>query len=621
MSRFWEIEQGQVTDVQGKLKAHLSFWELKLQPAPWIISCIKEGYKLPLLSIPETYIRPNQASALANREFVTQAISELVQNRCVVEVATQPHVCSPLSVVSNSGNKQRLVINLRYLNGYLQKDKFKYEDLRTAMLLFQQGDYMFSFDLKSGYHHIDIFGPHRQFLGFCWEKKGSKQFYLFTVLPFGLATACYAFTKLLRPLVKYWRSQDLRAILYLDDGIVAVSGKGAAVQASHKVRRDLRDAGLVEHIEKCNWAPTQQITWLGFLLDLDKGRIFVPTDKVDRLKSQLVQVLDRPTLKARDLASIIGKLISMSLAVGPVARLMTRSLYAVLNTRQYWCQFLPVSREARQEIQFWLDNLDNVNGQGLWLSPSAVRIVYIDASSTGYGGFTVEHGCHVAHGLFSKIEVAKSSTWRELHAVKMVLGSLAHLLQCQRVRWFSDNQNVVRIIEIGSKNPQLQKEALEIYSTAIRWQIRIEPEWIPRELNQRADLLSRMLDRDDWSIHPAVFQQLELLWGPHTIDRFANYLNTQLPRFNSRFWNPGSEAVDAFTCNWAGENNWLCPPPFLIPRVIRHTLKTGADGTLIVPRWPSAPFWPLIFPEGCTRAPFITEEKILDRSPHLVVPG
>ena len=78
----------------------------------------------------------------------------------MVEVATQSHVCSPLSVVSNSGNKQRLVINLRYLNGYLQKDKFKYEDLRTAMLLFQQGDYMFSFDLKSGYHHIDIFGPH-----------------------------------------------------------------------------------------------------------------------------------------------------------------------------------------------------------------------------------------------------------------------------------------------------------------------------------------------------------------------------------------------------------------------------------------------------------------------------
>ena len=196
LSRFWEIGHGQVTDVQGRLQACLRFWEHRLQPAPWIISCIREGYKLPLCSLPKPYIRPNQASAITNREFVTQAISELVQNCCVVKVPRQPHICSPLSVVSNSMGKQRLVINLHYLNRYLWKDKFKYEDMRIAMLLFQKGDYMFSFDLKSGYHHIDIFEPHRQFLGFCWDQGGTKQFYMFTVLPFGLATACYAFTKL-----------------------------------------------------------------------------------------------------------------------------------------------------------------------------------------------------------------------------------------------------------------------------------------------------------------------------------------------------------------------------------------------------------------------------------------
>ena len=43
--------------------------------------------------------------------------------------------------------------------------------------------------------------------------------------------------------------------------------------------------GLVEHIDKCNWTPVQQITWLGFFLDLDKGQIFVPTERVKRLKS------------------------------------------------------------------------------------------------------------------------------------------------------------------------------------------------------------------------------------------------------------------------------------------------------------------------------------------------
>jgi len=86
---------------------------------------------------------------------------------------------------------------------------FKYEDLRVAMLMFQKGDYLICFDLKSGYHHVDIYEPHRQYLGFSWERRRRTQLYIFTVLLFGLATACYAFTKLLRPLIKYWRGQGL----------------------------------------------------------------------------------------------------------------------------------------------------------------------------------------------------------------------------------------------------------------------------------------------------------------------------------------------------------------------------------------------------------------------------
>ena len=69
------------------------------------------------------------------------------------------------------------------------------------MQLFQKGDYLFTFNLKSSYHHIDIFEPHRKFLGLQWEVCGEPLYFVFTVLPFSLATACYAFTKILQPLV------------------------------------------------------------------------------------------------------------------------------------------------------------------------------------------------------------------------------------------------------------------------------------------------------------------------------------------------------------------------------------------------------------------------------------
>ena len=63
------------------------------------------------------------------------------------------------------------------------------------MLLFEKDDYIFTFDLKSGYHQIDIRPAQHKYLGFAWEREGRRQFYPFTVLPFGLATACYIFTK------------------------------------------------------------------------------------------------------------------------------------------------------------------------------------------------------------------------------------------------------------------------------------------------------------------------------------------------------------------------------------------------------------------------------------------
>ena len=67
----------------------------------------------------------------------------------------------------------------------------------------------------------------------------------------------------------------------------------------------------------------------------------------------------------------------------------------------------------------------------------------------------------------------------------------------------------------------------------------------------------------------------------------------QLDRFCSRFLNPGCEAVDAFTVSWAGDYNWLLPPPYLVPRVSRHMAAGHEDGTLLVPEWHSAPWWPL----------------------------
>ena len=277
----------QITKVKGRLHQSLEFWREKLQASPFVIGCIEEGYKLPLLYEPPQYREENQGSTGLHEVFVTEAVKELLAYECVVQVDTVPHICSPLSVVVGPADKKRLVLNLKYLNQFLRKDKFKYEDMKTVMQMLVAGDFMFKFDLKSGYHHVSIYKSHWKYLGFCWNAGDGPKYYVFTVMPFGLATACYVFTKIVRPLVRYWRGQGLRTVVYLDDGIFAVDGNEAAFRASEAVKEDLRKAGFVAHAEKSQWEPTRKLIWLGFELDLEEGKIKVPRDKLTRIQGIL----------------------------------------------------------------------------------------------------------------------------------------------------------------------------------------------------------------------------------------------------------------------------------------------------------------------------------------------
>ena len=118
-------------------------------------------------------------------------------------------------------------------------------------------------------------------------------------------------------------------------------------------------------------------------------------------------------------------------------------------------------------------------------------------------------------------------------------------------------------------------------------------EWVGHDYNVVADELSWIEDANDYMLDHSCFMSLDRLWGPHLVDRFASEKTKQLDWFCSRFLNPSCEAADAFV-SWAGVNNWLFPPPFLVPRVFRHMSLGKEDGTLLVPEWRPALWWPLL---------------------------
>ena len=168
-----------------------------------------------------------------------------------------------------SGPVQRSGKKFGNVNDYLEQHKFKYEDWKVGLSYFQKDAYILSFDLKSEYHHIGIHADYEKFLGFAWSfsNSGQRRYFVFTVLPFGLSTASYIFTKMLKPLVKYWRINGLKLGLFLDDGwiiIIIEKGRDTYIQSrigKHAVRH--RPSRIHNKKEKCHWEPSQVMEWLG----------------------------------------------------------------------------------------------------------------------------------------------------------------------------------------------------------------------------------------------------------------------------------------------------------------------------------------------------------------------
>ena len=613
-----EVKSGDVhVSVRGRLRKSIQFWRE--------IDTIEFGYKLPLLQIPPPFVATNNNSALQESKFVESAISELLSLESITEVFAPPAVINPLSVSIQKSGKKRLILDLRHVNQYLFKSKFRCKDVSIAREVLNPGVFMFSFDLKSGYHHVEIFHEHRQYLSFSWIfSSGVTRYFQFSVLAYGLSSAPYLFTKLLKPLVKKWRTEGKSIVVFLDDGLGAAADYSKARISSLSVHADLLKSGFVPNEEKSLWEPTQVITWLGTVIDTSQCIISATDTRIQSLSEDLSFLLDstHPSLyQVRKLASVCGKIISLVTCVGNVARLMTRNIFAVINSAMNWNSMVSLTPGCVDELNFWKVNLVYINGVPLWpIKRKPSRTVYSDASISACGSFITLDG-KVFHQNWSDFERSQSSTFRELLAVLLSLQAFIDSLRAQTVVWCTDNQNVARIVSIGSKVPALQRMALDIHRRFLLASVSIDMQWIPRDLNTIADDISKFVDLDDYSINDGVFYSLDELWGPHTCDRFACYYNAKLPKFNTKFYQPGTSGVNAFAQDWSNDNNWLCPPVCLTCKVLSHLKVCNAAGTLVVPLWRSAYFWPRLCFNGLHWSGFVHDWVILPDLPNLFVRG
>ena len=119
----------------------------------------------------------------------------------ILRSKTKHRILSPIHAVPKKNGKFRLVVDMRYLNSHLMVPKFKMEGLETLAAMVEEGDHMFTVDLQDGYYHINMAQNALPYMGLQW--KGI--YYIFRVLPFGLAISPLVFSKVMRAIIVHLR--------------------------------------------------------------------------------------------------------------------------------------------------------------------------------------------------------------------------------------------------------------------------------------------------------------------------------------------------------------------------------------------------------------------------------
>jgi len=92
-------------------------------------------------------------------------------------------------------------------------------------------------------------------------------------------------------------------------------------------------------------------------MDLAAGLFKVPISRWEVLRADAAAILNSKGMRvqARKLACLVGKVISMKLAWGPITQLYIKNLCHILNNVPSLNCWITIDDEAHRELLFWGD--------------------------------------------------------------------------------------------------------------------------------------------------------------------------------------------------------------------------------------------------------------------------
>ena len=230
---------------------------------------------------------------------VAPAVRDKVENALLEEIAAgnyvisskKPTIIGALSAVPKPNSEEiRLIHDCSQpsgsaVNDYADAESFKYQSLQDAIKLLKPGYFMAKIDLQHAYRSVGIHPNNFDAMGLKWKFGNSKHFtFLYdTKLSYGGRRAPGIFhrlTQAVKRMMKRTNFEDI--VVYLDDFLVIGPTLEECTEVFNCLLSLLQQLGFDISWHKVVY-PTQQLVFLGVLLDSISQSMSLPEDKLYRL--------------------------------------------------------------------------------------------------------------------------------------------------------------------------------------------------------------------------------------------------------------------------------------------------------------------------------------------------
>ncbi|XP_068698004.1 uncharacterized protein [Montipora foliosa] len=439
-----------------------------------LLSTLKEGALIGYSGPRSSRVSPNLISAAQHPDVVSFNLhKEIALGRVAGPYPSPPlpkFQCHLVGVIPKKHSTEwRTIYHLSYplgasINDHIPKDPYSLSYVRVddAIHILQslgREAFMAKTDLKSAFRLIPIHPDDWHLLGIHWQ----SQYYVDMYLPFGLRSAPFLFNQLSDGLEWILKNNYgiQHAIHILDDFFIAERSKLACLTNFSTLLRVFMSLKAPVVASK-TMGPSQEIEFMGIVLDSVRMEARLPQDKLSRISVLLNSFKHRRSVRLVDLQSLIGTLQFACKVVVPGRTFLQR---AINLTRGVPSRFhhIRLNKEFFKDLAMWKVFISNWNGRSFFLesspTPAQHLELYTDAAgSIGFGGYFQGkwfQGRWPPHMSLSQ-QCGVSIEWQELFPIVVACSVVWHpFLTGKRLQFWCDNLSVVAIINSGrSKTPR-----------------------------------------------------------------------------------------------------------------------------------------------------------------------